>query len=78
MTSRVAFLEASVTEKSYVPTLLQQLQTLAAATHLTVMSVQPSPISLRRRARPAGQGARQRRRRGRRGEEEAPPPPMTP
>ena len=60
MTSRVAFLEASVTEKSYVPTLLQQLQTLAAATHLTVMSVQPAPLASQAPAR-AGQAARQRR-----------------
>ena len=43
--SRIAVLEASVSEKSFVPTLLQQLQTLAAQTHLTVASVQPSAIS---------------------------------
>ncbi len=42
---RLAALEASVSEKSFVPTLLQQLQTLAATTHLTVASVQPSAIS---------------------------------
>ena len=45
MNSRVAFLEASVAEKAYVPTLLQQFQTLAAATHLTVATVQPSAQS---------------------------------
>ncbi|MBV9849327.1 MAG: hypothetical protein JO250_06540, partial [Armatimonadetes bacterium] len=43
--SRIADLESSVSEKSYVPTLLQQLQSLAATTHLTVMSVHPSAIA---------------------------------
>ena len=41
--SRIKFLEASVSPKSYVPTLLGQLQSLAAATHLTVMAVRPAP-----------------------------------
>lgn len=40
--SRIQYLEASVSAKSYVPTLLGQLQTLAAQTHLTVTSVRPS------------------------------------
>ena len=42
--SRIAMLEASVAEKSFVPTLLQQLQALAGATHLTVSQVSPSAI----------------------------------
>lgn len=40
---RVQFLESSVSAKSYVPTLLTQLQGLAAATHLTVTAVRPAP-----------------------------------
>lgn len=40
--SRMQYLEASVSAKSYVPTLLGQLQTLAAQTHLTVTSVRPA------------------------------------
>lgn len=43
--SQIAFLETAVTEKSYVPTLLQQLQNLALTTSLSVTSVQPSPIT---------------------------------
>jgi len=38
---RIQFLESAVTQKSYVPTLLKQLQTLAQNTHLTVTSVRP-------------------------------------
>lgn len=41
--SRIKYLETSVSAKSYVPTLLKQLQTLAADTHLTVMAVRPAP-----------------------------------
>lgn len=41
--SRIQYLEASVSSKSYVPTLLGQLQTLAATTHLSVMAVRPAP-----------------------------------
>ncbi len=42
--------------KSFVPTLLGQLQSLAAATHLTVMDVRPSapPPPVAPAARPAG------------------------
>ena len=40
--SRIKFLETSVSAKSYVPTLLSQLQTLAAQTHLTVTAVRPA------------------------------------
>ncbi|MEO7719242.1 MAG: hypothetical protein ABIY70_23835 [Capsulimonas sp.] len=36
-------LESSVSQSSYVPTLLQQLQALAASTHLTVSAVRPLP-----------------------------------
>ena len=39
---RIKFLESSVTPKSYVPTLLGQLQSLAASTHLLVTSVRPA------------------------------------
>ena len=54
--SRIKFLEASVSAKSYVPTLLGQLQSLAAATHLTVMAVRPAapPPPAPPAARPAG------------------------
>ena len=41
-TRKLQFLETSVTTKSYVPTLLQQLQALAAANRLTVQAVRPS------------------------------------
>ncbi len=40
--SRIKFLETSVSAKSYVPTLLSQLQALAAQTHLTVTAVRPA------------------------------------
>ena len=40
--SHIQFLEASVSPKSFVPSLLGQLQTLAATTHLNVMSVRPA------------------------------------
>ncbi len=39
--SRIKLLETSVSAKSYVPTLLGQLQSLAAQTHLTVTAVRP-------------------------------------
>ena len=39
---RIKFLESSVSPKSYVPTLLGQLQSLATATHLTMTSVRPA------------------------------------
>lgn len=42
---RIQYLEASVSPKSYVPTLLGQLQTLAATTHLNVVSVRPTAIA---------------------------------
>lgn len=42
--ARAQFLESSVSAKSYVPTLLQQLQELAAQTHLSVDAVRPGPI----------------------------------
>jgi hypothetical protein len=40
--SRIQYLEASVSPKSYVPTLLGQLQTLATTTHLNVTAVRPA------------------------------------
>lgn len=39
---RIQCLEASVSPKSYVPTLLGQLQALAATTHLSVLAVRPT------------------------------------
>ena len=39
------FLEASVSAKSFVPTLLQQLQDLATTTHLAVNAVRPGVIA---------------------------------
>lgn len=39
---RIQCLEASVPPKSYVPTLLGQLQALAATTHLNVLAVRPA------------------------------------
>ena len=41
---QLQFLEASVTQKEFVPTLLQQLQGLGESTQLTVTSVRPGPI----------------------------------
>jgi Tfp pilus assembly protein PilO len=41
----ISMLDHSVTQKSYVPTLLQQLQTLATKNDLTLTSVQPSEIT---------------------------------
>lgn len=43
--SHIQFLESSVSQKSYVPTLLQQLQRLAQANHLTVTAVRPAPAA---------------------------------
>lgn len=40
--ARIQFLETSVSDKAYVPTLLAQLQSLAAQTHLTVSAVRPT------------------------------------
>ena len=42
--TRTQYLEASVSAKSFVPTLLKQLQVLATTTHLTVTAVRPGPI----------------------------------
>ena len=38
----IKYLEASVSDKSYVPTLLAQIEGLAAQTHLTVSAVRPT------------------------------------
>ena len=46
ISSRAQYLETSVSAKSYVPTLLQQLQGLAQQTHLTVNAVRPGPITV--------------------------------
>ena len=54
--ARAQFLETSVSAKSYVPTLLQQLQGLAAQTHLTVDAVRPGPITVPVTAKPAASG----------------------
>ena len=40
--ARIKYLEASVSDKSYVPTLLAQLQGLAVQTHLAMSSVRPT------------------------------------
>ena len=45
MSARAQYLETSVSAKSYVPTLLQQLQGLAQQTHLTVNAVRPGAIT---------------------------------
>ena len=55
--NRIQCLEASISPKSYVPTLLGQLQTLAATTHLNVLAVRPTisaPVPVAVPARPAG------------------------
>src|SRR3569833_1692189 len=46
------YLETSVTTTSYVPTMLQQLQTLAQTTHLKVMSIRPGAIQTAAPAKP--------------------------
>lgn len=43
--AQTQYLEASVSAKAFVPTLLKQLQALATTTHLTVMSVRPGLIT---------------------------------
>jgi Tfp pilus assembly protein PilO len=43
--ARTQFLEASVTPKSFVPTLLSQLQALAAQTRLQVLDIHPGAIT---------------------------------
>ncbi len=40
--ARIQYLETAVSDKSYVPTLLAQLQGLAAQTHLTMSAVRPT------------------------------------
>ncbi len=56
--ARTQFLKSSVSTKAYVPTLLQQLQTLATATHLTVTAVRPGAIAAPvPAAHPAGDAA---------------------
>lgn len=54
--ARAQFLETSVSAKSYVPTLLQQLQGLAAQTHLSVDAVRPGPITAPVTVKPATSG----------------------
>ncbi len=54
--ARAQFLETSVSAQSYVPTLLQQLQGLAAQTHLTVDAVRPGAITAPVVVKPAGSG----------------------
>ncbi len=51
--ARAQFLESSVSAKSYVPTLLQQLQNLAGQTHLTVDAVRPGAITAPAAPKPA-------------------------
>lgn len=40
--SHIKYLETSISDKSYVPTLLAQLQALAAQTHLTMSAIRPT------------------------------------
>ena len=61
---RIQCLEASVPPKSYVPTLLGQLQSLAATTHLNVLAVRPAappppaaPVPVRPQAAAGGDAA---------------------
>jgi Tfp pilus assembly protein PilO len=54
--ARAQFLETSVSAQSYVPTLLQQLQGLAAQTHLTVDAVRPGAITAPVVVKPAASG----------------------
>lgn len=43
--SRLQYLEASLPQNEYVPTLIEQLQSLAKSTSLVVQEVRPSPIT---------------------------------
>lgn len=52
--TKTHFLESSVAAKSFVPTLLKQLQGLAAQTHLNVTSVRPGALTSPTPAKPAG------------------------
>lgn len=52
--AKTHYLEASVSAKSFVPTLLKQLQGLAAQTHLSVTSVRPGTLITPTPAKPAG------------------------
>jgi Tfp pilus assembly protein PilO len=67
--AHIKYLETSVSDKSYVPTLLAQLQGLAAQTHLTVSAMRPSEVAAPAAApAAAGGGAAV-------GAKKAPPPP---
>lgn len=52
--SKTHFLESAVAAKSFVPTLLKQLQGLAAQTHLAVTSVRPGILTSPTPVKPAG------------------------
>jgi hypothetical protein len=43
--SKIQYLEASVNQQAYVPTMLKQLQALANQTHLTVTAVRPAVVA---------------------------------
>ena len=68
----IKYLETSVSDKSYVPTLLAQLQSLAGQTHLTMSAVRPTappPAPPPAPAAPAGASGTDV------GAKKAPPPP---
>ncbi len=55
--AHIQYLETSVSDKSYVPTLLAQLQGLAAQTHLTMSAVRPAAPPPAAAPAPAAAGA---------------------
>ena len=55
--AHIQFLETSVSDKAFVPTLLAQLQSLAAQTHLTVSAVRPTASPPAAAPAPAQAGA---------------------
>ena len=54
--AHIKYLEASVADNSYVPTLLSQLEALAAQTHLTVSAVRPTAAAPPPAVAPAADG----------------------
>ena len=57
--AHIQYLESSVSDRAYVPTLLAQIQALAAQTHLSVAAVRPTasaPVALPAATRAAGSG----------------------
>lgn len=57
--AHIQYLESSVSDRAYVPTLLAQVQALAAQTHLSVASIRPTasaPVALPAPAPASGDG----------------------